>query len=87
MDIVKLETLENSRVTGQKSIQKLQLGSMPRIKKSLARLANESLRPGADMTKIRCATYVINSLLNAHRVDVENRLERLEDLFGGEHEK
>jgi hypothetical protein len=75
--------MDNEQKDGKQnkiSISKLRLNTLQNVKKSLARLINESLKPESDLTRIRAAVYGTNILIAAYRIDFENRLEALEKI-------
>ena len=70
--------------TPPKSIKQLRLSNLDHVKKSLSRITNAMIRPGADTVALRGAVYAINALISCYKIDFENRLEKLEDLAQNE---
>lgn len=64
---------------------RLHLRDMGEIKKSIARIARRVLDdPDADVSRYRCAGYLIGVLLQAQRIDFEDRLIKLEEMANDE---
>lgn len=62
------------------SIDKLRLNNLANVKKSLSRIANETLRANVengDITRLRSTAYVLNILVSAYKTDFENQLHEL----------
>jgi hypothetical protein len=65
------------RRTGYK--RKLALNNIPNIKRSLARLVRDcDNEPSPDLNKYKVLATLLNSLIGACRLDVEQRIERIE---------
>lgn len=75
--MMELEKVQKPR---GKMPQKLRLTNIASTKKSLSRLINSALDQNADLPAIRTAIYGCNCLLTAFRIDIEERLERLEEI-------
>ena len=79
-----MQDIPNLTGNPPKSIKQLRLSNLDHVKKSLSRITNAMIRPGADVVALRGAVYSINALISCYRIDFENRLEKLEDLAQNE---
>lgn len=75
--------LENSRQSSdspRKKPRKLALNSVENVKRSLSRLIRDvDNEQSPDWNKYRVMATLLNTLISAYRLDIERRIEKIED--------
>ena len=80
MDMMNLENSRQSSDSPRKKPRKLALNSVENVKRSLSRLIRDvDNEQSPDWNKYRVMATLLNTLISAYRLDIERRIEKIED--------